>query len=236
MTSKTVWVLAVVLLSVVGLRAQDAPAPAAGQEASDVDLAGKTRKKVQDYEKWQFNVGGGASLAGCISRTYVRGGGGVATAGVARNANQYVGLRAEFLWANLPLRSSALALAQAPGATSGVYGVTLDPIFNIPVNSKYSGYIVIGPSFYHRYGSLNSSSIPPGSACNAFFSWWTYCPTSLPSNFLKTSQNEFGINFGGGVARKIGRRTEIYVDLRYHHGKHNGVATDIKPLTVGIRW
>ena len=47
------------------------------------------------------------------TRTYVRGGGIVATAGVARNANKYVGLRGDFIFANLPLRDSALQLGQA---------------------------------------------------------------------------------------------------------------------------
>ena len=236
MTGKTAWVLALALFASLALRAQDAPAIPAGQEASDADMTGRPKVKVRDYPKWQFNIGGGANLPSGTTRTYVRGGGGVATAGLARNANKYVGLRAEFWWENLPLRSSALALAQASGATSGVYSVSLDPVFNIPVTAKYSGFLLVGPSFYHRYGSLNSPTIPPGSACNGFYSWWTYCPTSLPSDFAKTSQNEFGLNIGGGVARKIGQRAELYLDWRYQHGSHKGISTNTKPITIGIRW
>jgi len=243
MTGKTTWVLVFVLAVTVAVRAQDAPIPspppatsAPSQEASDADIAGKPKAKVRDYEKWQVNVGGGASLPGGTTHTYVRGGGGVASVGVARNANKYIGLKAEFWWENLPLRSSALELAQASSATSGVYVVTLGPVFNIPVTSKYSGYFVAGPSFDHRYGTLNSSTIPPGSACGGFFSWWTYCPISLPSDFAKTSQNQLGVNLGGGIARKIGKKAELYIDWRYQHASHNKVPTDNKPITIGVRW
>jgi hypothetical protein len=233
------------------VRAQDAPALAATppattppatpsasapQEASDEDITGKPKVKVRDFEKWQFNVGGGANLPSGATRTYVRGGGGVAMAGVARNASKYVGLKAEFWWDNLPLRDSALGLAQASSATSGAYVVTLGPVFNVPVTSKYSLYFVVGPDFVHRYGTLNSSTIPPGSACNGFFKWWTYCPNSVPAGFAKTSQNEFGVNLGGGLARKIGKKTEVYADWRYQHAKHNNVSTDTRPITIGIRW
>ena len=43
------------------------------------------------------------------------------TVGVARNANKYLGLRADFIYANLPLRDSTLQLAQATGAPIGAF-------------------------------------------------------------------------------------------------------------------
>jgi len=246
MTGKTAWVWAVALAAPMMARAQDAPPatpPAAPsstaqeQEASDADVAAKPKVKVRDYEKWTFNVGGGANLPAGTTRTFVRGGGGVATGGVTRNANKYVGLRAEFWWENLPLRDSALGLAQASSASSGLYGIALDPIFNIPVTGRYSGYFAIGPGFYHRYGTLNGDTVPPGSPCSPFFEWWTYCPTSLPAGFASTSQNQFGLNLGGGVARRIGNgHKELYIDWRYQHSKHNKVTTDTRPITIGIRW
>jgi hypothetical protein len=256
MTSKTAWVLALALMVPAVVRAQDptppaAPVPAAtppaqapaapaqeapAQEASDADIIGKPKVKVRDFDRWQYNVGVGANLAGGTTHTYVRGGGAVASGGVARNYNKYFGLKAELWWEDLPLRSSALELAQASSASSGSFSLLLGPVINIPVTSKYSGYFVVGPDFYHRYGSLNSPTIPPGSACNGFYKWWTYCPTSIPSGFATTSQNQFGVNLGGGVARKIGQKKELYIDLRYQHSSHNKVTTDVKPITIGIRW
>lgn len=209
------------------------------QEAPEVDTTRQRKTRPRDYRGWTFNVGGGLNLPNGTTRTFVKGGGGVATVGAARNINKYFGFRLDFLWANLPLRASALQLAQSPGGTDHVYGVTLDPIINIPVTQKYSGYFLIGPGFYHRSGKLDSSTVVPGSACNAFWAWWGTCfngNVPLNRNFLAASQNEFGFNVGGGVARKLHGNLELYGEFRYLHGKHNNITTDLRPITIGLRW
>jgi opacity protein-like surface antigen len=219
--------------------AQQPADQSSSQEASPEEATPKRKTKPHDYNNWTFNVGGGASLTNGVTTKYVRGGGAIAAAGVARNFSKYLGFRADFQWDNLPLRNSALQLAQAPGATSHVYSFTLDPIINIPVTKVWSGYFVIGPAYYHRSGKLDSSTAVPGSACNAFYAWWGTCfAGSLPLNksFLSASQNEFGLNFGAGVARKITSKFELYGEFRYLHGTHNGITTDLRPITIGLRW
>ncbi len=209
------------------------------QEASPEETTRERRTKVRDYKNWTFNVGGGASLTNGTTKKFVRGGGGVGAVGVARNASRYLGLRFDFQWDNLPLRASALQAAQAPGANDHVYSLMLDPIINIPATKNWGGYVVFGPGFYHRSGKLDSSSAIPGSACNSFFTWWGHCyNASLPINghFLNSSQNEFGYNFGGGITRKIRPNIDFYAEFRYLHGAHNGITTDLRPITVGIRW
>jgi opacity protein-like surface antigen len=209
------------------------------QEASPEEIARKRKAQSHNYQNWTFNVGGGANLPSGTTQQFVRGGGGVGAAGVARNANKYLGLRLDFQFNNLPLKTSALQTAQAPSATSQVYALMLDPIINIPVTKVWTGYIVVGPGFYHRSGKLDSSTAIPGSACNPFFTWWGRCfAGSLPINghFLNASQNEFGYNFGGGVARKVRSNIEVYAEFRYMHGKHNGLTTDTRPITIGVRW
>jgi opacity protein-like surface antigen len=209
------------------------------QEAAPEDTIGRRKVKPREYKNWTFNVGGGASLVNGTTKTYVRGGGGVIAAGVARNYSKYLGLRLDFQWDNLPLRSSTLQLAQSPGATSHAYSLMLDPIINIPVTKLYSGYVLIGPSYYHRSGKLDSTTTVPGSACNGFWTWWGTCyNASLPlsGKFLSASENEFGYNFGGGVARKIRPNVELYAEFRYLHGKHGNTTTDLRPITIGVRW
>jgi hypothetical protein len=207
------------------------------QEASTEDST-KTKKK-KDYKNWTFNAGGGASLTNGTTAVFVRGGGGIAAAGVARNTSRYFGLRLDFQFDNLPLRNSALELAQARSATSHAYSLMLDPIINIPVSKNWGGYIVFGPSFIRRSGKLDSSTAIPGSACNPFFTWWGDCYAgSLPlsGKFLDAHQNEFGYNFGGAITRKIRPNVDFYAEFRYVHGKHNGISTDFRPITIGIRW
>jgi opacity protein-like surface antigen len=209
------------------------------QEASPEEIGPVRKPKPKEYKNWVFNFGGGASLTNGATGNFVRGGGGIAAAGVARNANKYLGLRFDFQFDNLPLRTSALEQAQAKSATSHVYSFHLDPIINIPVTPLWSGYIVVGGSFFHRSGKLDSSTAIPGSACNPFFLWWGNCfNSSLPLNkdFISTSLNQWGENFGGGVARKVHGNVEIYGEFRYLHGTHSGVTTDLRPITVGVRW
>ena len=209
------------------------------QEVPPEETIPGRRSKPHLYKDWTFNAAGGASLTNGTTRTYVRSGGEIAAAGVARNYSQYFGFRLDFQFDDLPLRNSALGLAQAPGANSHVYSLMLDPIFYIPVTKEWSGYFLAGPSFYHRSGKLDSSGAIPGSSCNGFWMWWGRCfNASLPlsGDFITASLNEFGENFGGGVMRKIRPNLEVYAEFRYLHGARNGVTTDLRPITLGLRW
>lgn len=225
--------------------AQTAPAQqqpdqqSSSQEASQEETTPTRKVKPKTYKTWTFNVGGGASLPNGTTSNYVRGGGGIIAAGVARNYSKYLGLRADFQWDNLPLRNSALQMAQAPSATSHVYSFMFDPVVNIQATKLWGGYFLGGFSFLHRSGKLESSTAIPGSACNGFFTWWGNCfNASLPESkdFLSASQNQFGANFGGGLTRKIRPNVEIYGEFRYLHGKNNGITTDLRPVTIGVRW
>jgi opacity protein-like surface antigen len=224
--------------------AAQAPAaqpPASGQETAEEESTSHRKKRAHDYKNWNFNVGAGANVDSGSTKTFVRGGGVLGTIGVARNASKYLGLRADFIYEDLPLRDSSLAIAQATGATSYVLAFTLGPIINIPVTKEFSGYVLFGPGFYHRGGSLNDDTAVPGSACNPFWTWWGACPGSslgipLSGSFVDSSQNEFGYNIGAGVARKMPSGVEIYAEYRLTHGSANHTTTDTRPITIGVRW
>ena len=208
------------------------------QEPSTEEIPAQAAE-ASGYENWTFNVGGGASLTNGSTKTFVRGGGGIAAAGVARNYSKYFGLRLDFQFDNLPLRTSALQAAQAPSATDHVYSVTLNPIINIPATKIWGGYITAGPGYFHRSGKLDSSTAIPGSACNTFFLWWGHCfNNSLPinGNFLHSSQNQFGYNFGGGITRQIrpghGFLRGIPLSPRQAQRHHHR----LRPITIGVRW
>lgn len=107
---------------------QPAAPPTAGeQEATEEETSSSRRKKPHDYKNWSYNVGAGANIDGGTTHTFVRGGGVVGNAGVARNGNKYLGLRADFIFANLPLRDSSLQLAQA-----GALQVICSPLRSTP--------------------------------------------------------------------------------------------------------
>jgi Outer membrane protein beta-barrel domain len=210
-----------------------------GQETSDEEVKPRHRARPLNYDKWTYDVGVGGSLPNGTTKTFVRGGGFVGQAGIARNSSRILGLRLDFSWAQLPLRDSALELAQATSASSHVYTINLDPIVNVPVTRTWGGYILAGPSFFHRTGELSSSTAVPGGPCNPFWTWWGRCSANsiaLNGSFVRESQNEFGANFGAGVTRKIVGKYEFFAEFRYEHGSHNRSTTDYRPITIGVRW
>ena len=222
-------------------QAPDTPKPAAvpAQPQENPEVETPTRRvKPRDYRTWLFNAGAGANLPNGTTEQYVRGGAPVADAGAARNFSKYFGFRMDFSWTDLPLRTSALQLAQARSGSDHVYGLSFDPEVYIPVTSVYSGYALIGPGFYRRSGKVDSSNAVPGGSCNAFWDWWGTCLNgSLPlGTFQKENQNQFGFNYGGGIARKVTDKIDIYTEYRALHGSHNGNTTDARTLTLGVRW
>jgi opacity protein-like surface antigen len=222
-------------------QAPEAPKPAATpadtQENPEVETPAR-KVKPRNYRTWLFSASGGANLPNGTTEQFVRGGGPAADVGAARNFSKYFGFRMDFSWTDLPLRTSALQLAQAPSGSDHVYGLSFDPIVYIPVTNVWSGYALIGPGFYHRSGKINSSTAVPGGSCNPFWDWWGTCLNgSLPlGTFLKESQNQFGFNYGGGIARKVTDKIDIYTEYRALHGSHNGNTTDARTLTLGVRW
>jgi hypothetical protein len=212
--------------------------PEEGQEPTE-ETSPRRRVKPRNYKPWTFNAGLGANLDSGTTKTFVRGGGYDATVGAARNANKYLGLRADFLFADLPLRQSSLALAQAQSASSYLLSLTLGPVINVPVTKEWGGYILFGPSYLHRFGTLSGDTAIPGSSCNAFYQWWLGCPSvSIPlsGDFIHSSQNVFGEFVGAGITRKMPSGVELYAEFRLMHGSANGTTTDVRPITLGVRW
>ena len=218
--------------------APPAQQPATQEPASDEESISHRRKPC-DYKKWSYNVGAGANLDSGTTHDYVRGGGFVGGLGVARNGNKYLGLRVDAMYADLPLRDRTLINAQATGATSYAIAGTLDPIINFSVTKNWGGYVLFGPAFFHRTGTLDGDTTVPGSPCSPFWVWWGACSVgSVPisGNFTSESQNEWGYNFGGGVTRKTPSGVEVYAEFRFMHGSGNNVTTDFRPITIGFRW
>ena len=224
---------------------QDQPSQAqqdnqqAGSQEAPEETTSRRRAKPRDFNNWLFNVGGGASLTNGTTRAFARGGGGAGAAGAARNYSKYFGFRADVQWDDLPLRNSAFILAQAPGGNDHVYSIMLDPIVTLPATKEWSGYVLIGPSFYHRTGKLDSSAAQPGTPCNPFWLWWGACHSNnlrQDGRFLRSNVNQFGENFGAGIAYKIRPKLEIYGEFRYLHGSSYRNTTDLRPVTIGVRF
>lgn len=214
---------------------QQQPEQPSSQEAQEEETSSSRKIKPKEYKNWTFNVGGGASLMNATTETFVRNGGFVAGGGVTRNYSKYLGLQAQFQWNDLPLRTSALRLAQAPSGNAYMYSIMIDPVINIPVTKVWGGFIVIGGNYNHRGGTLDSSTVIRGTGCSPFYHWWGTCRNgSIPEtgNFLSTSQNDFGFNAGFGITRKIRGNLDFYAEVRFLRTS----ATSLRPITIGFRF
>ena len=173
---------------------------AADQEATEEESTSR-RKKPHNYKNWEYNVGLGANVDSGTTKTFVRGGGPLVAGGVARNASKYLGLRADAIFADLPLRQSSLTLAQAGSASSYLFALNVGPVINIPVTKDWGGYILFGGGYYHRWGTLSSNTTVPGSFCTPFFIWWTWlrgCEYSGEWKFYHFRPKPLRLRRGGG--------------------------------------
>ncbi len=84
--------------------AQQPADQSSSQEATPEEIGPLRKPKAPEFNKWTFNVGGGASLTNGTTRTYVRSGGLIAAAGVGPQLQQVFRPALRF-----PIRQSALA-------------------------------------------------------------------------------------------------------------------------------
>ena len=137
--------------------------PPSDQEPAEEESSSRRKAKPHDYKNWNYNVGLGANVDSGTTKTFVRGGGGVATAGVARNANKYLGLRADFIFADLPLRDSTCGWLR-PEVPPAIFSpLRSDPVINIPVTKLWGGYILFGPGLLPSLRNLEF-----GHSCSGF--------------------------------------------------------------------
>ena len=191
--------------------------------------------KAQDDGKWNFNVGGGIGFPQGDLSSFVNNGGHFVIGG-GYNFTTHLSLNGEFMWHDLPINSTTKQLLNTPGASARQYSVTFDPMVHFPIGRKLGAYVIGGGGWYHRSGETTT----PGTAviCDPYWSWWFGCTIgSVDIVTGSASADAFGGNIGGGLTYRLGAgRVKFYAEARYHHASYKKVATDIVPLTFGIRW
>jgi hypothetical protein len=189
----------------------------------------------QDFERWNFNIGGGIGFPQGDLGNFVNNGGNFVVGG-GHSFNRYVSMNGEFMWQDLPINSKTLDTLQTPGASARQYAVTFDPMLRVPVGHHLGAYAIGGIGWYHRSGETTR----PGAAviCDPYWSWWYGCTIGTVNIVTgSTSSDAFGENIGGGLTYRFGESNlKFYTEFRYHHASYHKVSTNIIPLTFGIRW
>ena len=197
-------------------------------------LAVVTSAHAQDDSKWLFNIGGGVGFPQGDLSSFVNNGGHFVVGG-GYKITRHFGVDTEFMWHDLPINSATKDRLQTPGASARQYAWTVNPIVHFPLGSKLGAYVIGGGGWYHRSGETTTPGV--GVICDPYWSWWFGCTIGSVNIVTGSrSDNAFGGNIGGGLTYRLGGRAKFYTEVRYHHASYDKVATDILPLTFGIRW
>ena len=196
----------------------------------------------QNLNRFNFNVGGGFGGAfgdvGKLTGTSYNG-----VAGAGWNLSRRWGVNAEYMYYTLNFKDSIKLNQGVPDASGRLQSATLNLFYQVPLQGKLGVYAIGGAGWYQRYVEAQSQFLPQGTVCQpAWQLWGIACTTGNPSvvNPAQTLSSHTvsggGYNFGGGLTYRIGKRTRVYFEGRYHHANTPDRHTNVFPVTIGLRW
>jgi len=188
-----------------------------------------------DYSRFLFNIGGGIGFPQGQLGSFVNNGGNFVVGG-GYSFSRYLGVDSEFMWHGLPINAATKASLQTPGASARQYAWTFNPIAHFPVGKELGAYAIGGIGWYHRSGETTTPGV--GVICDSYWSWWFGCTIGTVNIVTSShSANAFGENIGGGFTFRLrDTHMNVYAEVRYHHAGYSRVATNLVPLTFGVRW
>ena len=230
---RTILAAALVLLSVA--------APASAQDFKPVDVFfGFGWAFPSTNVKNDFNAG----WNGTIGATY--------------NVSETWGVQGEYTYAHMNGPDKTINVFPTPVPSAGTpalvqsnhqfHAVLFDGIYKVhPKDSPVGGYVLGGGGYYHRIIHLTTPSTGYTTVCDPY--WYVCYPAlvAVDTVIADRSENDFGINIGGGITFGHFESAKFYVEARYHYvwGKtvdncSTCVTTKTNaayfPLTFGVRW
>ncbi len=194
----------------------------------------------EEAPKFNFNIGGGVtfpqSTIGNIANTS-----GNFQVGAGINRGKALGFDAEFMWNDLPPKSSVVALTGAPDGSAFMNSLTGNMILHSPEAHKFGFYGIGGIGWYHRSWKLTAPSLALGTTCLPSYAFWgVVCTNGIVSDtttLTSGSNNGFGWNAGGGLTFRMGgSHLKLFTEARYHFAYFSNINTRVLPLTFGIRF
>lgn len=157
-------------------------------------------------------------------------------AGAGVNASHHFGLMLDFMYNETPINTTFLNQVQAPDGHVRVWGFTLDPVVHLTQEGPVDFYVTGGGGIYHRTVEYTQPVIQTG----VFFDpWFGFYPADFGTNQIIGSFGQYkgGVDGGAGLSFKLGSsNVKAFAEARYHHIFTRNVATDIIPITFGLRW
>ena len=192
--------------------------------------------QAQDFLKHlTAGVGAGFSFPVATTRDHTKTGFNFIASGGPR-FNDHVTLSLDFSLHYLELKNSFVSPATgtelALGSTIRMWSLTLNPSYEFIKKERFRSYATGGYGVYNRRLLLTASGGVAVVACDQF---WQVCVSSAPDMVSgNPSPYKGGFNAGAGVA--FGSTNKFFAEVRYHHMFTAGAATEVIPLTFGIRW
>jgi len=159
-----------------------------------------------------------------------------ASAGAGINLNHHLGVMLDFTFNEVGINQTALQQAQAPGGSVRVWGFTLDPVVHLTQEGPVDVYVTGGGGIYNRTVEYTQPAIVTTAV---FDPWFGFYPAAFSANEVIGSLGQYkgGINGGVGVSLQLRQsKAKLFAEARYHHIFTRNVATDIIPVTFGLRW
>jgi opacity protein-like surface antigen len=199
-------------------------------------LAASAPANAQWFNRFTGHVGGGVTVPVLDSRDRVNTGWNV-VAGAGGRFTSNFSLLADFSMNQM----NTGTIQQTAGTTPldgnvRVWSLTLNPRIEIGGESRVGGYFTGGYGLYNRRLQVTQAGIGTGFFCD---DWYGFCfqgPT--PVNFLVGERDTYkgGFNVGGGMTFGAPAGAKFFAEVRYHRMLTRGRATELLPISFGVRW
>jgi hypothetical protein len=188
------------------------------------------------FQKMTFEVGGGVTpTLGQTSIDLTTGWN--AMGGIGYRFDRPLELRLEFMYDGLGVSQTALRRVDEPAGNAHIWSLTLDPVLHLGSVGPFRPYVIFGGGYYQRTVQFTQ---PTTAVVDIFDPWWGYFgPTLVPANQVlgTVTKGAGGANAGLGLSVKLGQgNTRLFVEARYHYIWTERRATEILPVTFGLRW
>lgn len=166
-----------------------------------------------------------------------------AEAGIGKNFNRLFGADVEYMYYDLPFRSSVKKYEFLADQSGHMQSVSVDGIVNVPRHiRKWGAYGILGIGFYDRTVSVPRQKVAFGTQNEPAYRWW-----DLNMNILGQITEQYmsskskiagGFNYGGGITYPINHlhNAKVFLEFRYHRAYQSDGQTIVMPITVGLRW
>jgi hypothetical protein len=171
--------------------------------------------------KWNADVGGGSAIVSG-SQGNLRGGYNFQLGG-GYNFNSQTGLTLEYLDSGLGVTNQAMNANGAIDGWAHVWALTLNPVWRYKIGGIVGGYIIGGGGYYARELHFTEP-------------FQETSPGLFQRTNIDRTDNTGGVDLGAGFTFNVGYGTKIFIEARYHYLFTPGYATQLIPITLGLRW